>query len=192
MTEFQKIYAPRPVKAHSNIKGTRHKNTTGNFIADHLNESTFHLFDNNIIISESNFNKYLQRDKKKTSNNEFLFNNESFEIFCEQLEKDIKISNLKEDESKIKDEIFSILKIKKSTLGYCCRKYSLNYIPDEACSNSSKVPARSKNPFYKNLEMNCVIQAGEYFSGINTNKFSFDNYFLENVDGSCNLNNSKE
>ena len=195
MTEFQKIYAPRPVKAHSNIKCSRHKNTNENFSDQDLYENSFRLTDNNLIITESRINKYLQSERKiicPTLNKEFLFNNESFEIFCKQLEKDLKITKLEEDETKIKDEIFSILKLKKSTLGCCYRNYALDYLPDEASSNSSKIPARSKNPFYKNLELNRVIQARKYFSGMNNNKFPFDNYFLEDVDGSFNINNSKE
>jgi hypothetical protein len=196
MTEFQKIYAPRPVKAHSNIKCLRSKNNSENFSDHDLNENSFRLLDNALIITESRLNKYLQRERKincPTSNKEFLFDNESFENFCEQLEKDLKITKLEEDESNIKDEIFSILKLKKSAVGCCYRNYALNYLPDDACSNSSKIPSRSKNPFHKNLEKNRVIQARKYFSGINNNnKFPFDNYFLEDVDGSFNINNSKE
>ena len=198
MIDSQRIYAPRPVKAHSNINCLK---KIKNFERVNNSDYTINSYPPSksqipdISESELRINSHHMQESKIPKSNKIKFINnlsETFETFSKQVDKDFKSAI---SDSKFKSEIFSILKSETATnFGSNSSSYPLSGESDEDNLNQksvrfSKPPERSKNPCHKNFEMesqNCIKKIDSITQNYT---IFFEYYFSEDVIESNNIEN---
>lgn len=209
MTDSQKICAPKPVKAHSNIRCLKRISNLDKISYKNNNNSPltpFKRINYKIPMSRTQHFKNDAREKKFHSiNNKFISNySNNYESFCKELEQDLKIPKFEEGDSQFKSEIFSILKLEDST-NFGSHLESFQYSQDSfegklfnEIPNFKKIPDRSKNPFHKNFQTESQnknqmnLNLNLFMNSLNTTNSLFENYFIDDVIESIKISDSEK
>jgi hypothetical protein len=144
MAEPTKIFAPRPIKAKSNIQGHKINSTLIEPINGQMKLNCFTPRAKNHIYNNSEFRN------RRFTDNQFKKENPLFQTeFLEGVERDFKIMSIEKYDNISKSEIISILN--KSTHYSQYSQYSEESFLESSEIRISMPPIRPQNPFYKNF-----------------------------------------